>query len=265
MDSSNFRAEARKNLTGKWGKVALISLIYLLVFFVCGFISNHISGFFASIVNIAILVIEVPLAFGLVALFMKVYNGEDVNVYDFFQLGFNNFAKAWKIFGNMLLKLIVPVIIIVVSYILIAAGTAGMLGAAILGSSSGLSGFMVLLILGFILLIIGGIWGAIKSYYYQLSMIIAVDKEELSAKDAVDKSAELMNGNRWKLFCLHFSFIGWAILSAITFGIGMLWLLPYMQFAIIVFYKSLLGNSNKVETTVVKEESSDDEGPIKDN
>ena len=38
MISSDFRAEARRKLSGKWGKVACISLAYALVFFVLGII-----------------------------------------------------------------------------------------------------------------------------------------------------------------------------------------------------------------------------------
>ena len=52
-----------------------------------------------------------------------------------------------------------------------------------------------------------------------------------------------MTGKRGKLFCLQFSFIGWAILATLTLGIGFLWLIPYIQFATISFYKSLTSDS----------------------
>ena len=31
-----------------------------------------------------------------------------------------------------------------------------------------------------------------------------------------------MEGNRWRLFCLQFSFIGWMLLSSLTFGLATL-------------------------------------------
>ena len=40
MNSSDFRAEARKKLEGKWGKVARITLAYVALFFVLGFIEG---------------------------------------------------------------------------------------------------------------------------------------------------------------------------------------------------------------------------------
>ena len=41
------------------------------------------------------------------------------------------------------------------------------------------------------------------------------------------------------LFCLQLSFIGWAILSALTLGIGNFWLNPYMNMSYAVFYRRL--------------------------
>jgi len=50
---------------------------------------------------------------------------------------------------------------------------------------------------------------------------------------------ELMNGNKWAAFVLDLSFIGWAILCCFTFGIGYLWLIPYIQLAQCEFYEDL--------------------------
>jgi len=50
-----------------------------------------------------------------------------------------------------------------------------------------------------------------------------------------------MSGNRWRLFCLHVSFIGWAILCAFTLGIGNLWLNPYKNAATAAFYREISG------------------------
>ena len=62
-----------------------------------------------------------------------------------------------------------------------------------------------------------------------------------------------MKNRRWKLFCLQISFIGWSILCVFTFGIGMLWLTPYIQLAIISFYKNALGSTTEVTSTEVQE------------
>ena len=84
-------------------------------------------------------------------------------------------------------------------------------------------------------------------------LIFGLGFSYLTAKEAVEKSKELMTGNRAKLFWLELSFIGWAILAAVTFGIGYLWLLPYIQFATIAFYKFVSGDNSNVEAKVVTE------------
>ena len=85
-----------------------------------------------------------------------------------------------------------------------------------------------------LLLIIPGI---IKAFSYALTPYIIMDEPELTAKQAIARSCEIMQGRRWKLFCLSLSFIGWGILSLLTFGIGFLWLAPYMNASIAAFYE----------------------------
>ncbi len=82
--------------------------------------------------------------------------------------------------------------------------------------------------------------GIIKSFSYALSFQILHDNPELSANEARKKSMELMRGNKWRLFCLYFSFIGWGLLTLLTFGILSFWVMPYEQAAVSAFYMSLL-------------------------
>lgn len=85
-----------------------------------------------------------------------------------------------------------------------------------------------------LLLIIPGI---IKAFSYALTPYILLDEPELTARQAITRSCEIMQGRRWKLFCLYLSFIGWGILCLLTFGIGFLWLVPYMNASIAAFYE----------------------------
>lgn len=255
MVSSDFRAEARRKLSGKWGKAIGIFLAYTLVFFVLGFIQGLLPDSMQSILSLAVTIIEIPLSFGLVISLLKLFDDEEVNAFDFLSSGFSNFKKSWGVSLNILLKMIVPVILIVVSYVLIAIGIALSVSSAILAqasSSTGSSG-MIFTVIGSILLVVSLIWAITKSYYYQLAYFIAAENSELTGKESVLKSEELMRNNRAKLFWLQLSFIGWAILCVFTFGIGYLWLMPYMEFALISFYKHLSGNTEKVSETTSEE------------
>lgn len=249
MKASDFRSEARSKMTGKWGKAALITLFYCLVSFVIGLIQGLFPESLAWVFSILLLVIEIPLAFGMTIAFLKLYNSEDVKATDFFSLGFKNFSKSWSVFFNMLLKLLLPIILIIVSVLLMGAFTIA--SAFATGSSSVTGGFAFLLIIGVIMYFVALIWAIVKSYYYALSYVILADRPELTGKEAVSESKKLMTNNRGKLFGLQLSFIGWAILASLTFGIGYLWLLPYIQFSTFAFYKKLSGDDSiEVESKV---------------
>ena len=78
--------------------------------------------------------------------------------------------------------------------------------------------------------------GLIKAYAYALTPYILIDNPDLSANQAINLSRKMMKGHKLDLFCLGLTFIGWVILSILTFGIGVLWLVPYMTSATSVFY-----------------------------
>lgn len=83
--------------------------------------------------------------------------------------------------------------------------------------------------------------GIIAAYSYAMTGYILAEHPELTATEAVERSKKLMSGNRFRLFCLQLSFIGWSILSSLTFGIGNLWLTPYKRAAITAFYREISG------------------------
>ena len=95
---------------------------------------------------------------------------------------------------------------------------------------------MLYTLLWTLLLIIPGI---IKGYSYSMTYYVLEDNPELSGDKAIEESMRLMDGHKWQLFCLHLSFIGWALLCILTLGIGILWLVPYMQTAQAAFYENI--------------------------
>ena len=114
MNSSDFRADARQKLAGKWGKAALISFCYAIIAFILNFISSAVGeeSSVASIVSLVIAIIEVPLSFGLIISFITLFKGEEVKPFDFLTSGFNNFARAWKVSLWTVVKLLIPFILL---------------------------------------------------------------------------------------------------------------------------------------------------------
>ena len=100
-----------------------------------------------------------------------------------------------------------------------------------------------------LLLVIPGI---IKSYSYAMTDFILKDEPLLANNAAIEKSMAMMDGNKMKLFLLDLSFIGWAILCLFTFGIGFLFLQPYVQSAHAAFYEDLKAQTIVEEEVIIE-------------
>ena len=68
-----------------------------------------------------------------------------------------------------------------------------------------------------LLLVIPGI---VKSYSYAMAPYIMAEHPALTANEAITESRRIMDGNKWRLFCLDFSFIGWELLCVLPMLAG---------------------------------------------
>lgn len=118
------------------------------------------------------------------------------------------------------------------------------------------SAFLLSLLVGIftflwsLLLIIPGIIAALN---YSQAFYIMTDNPEIGVMDAINRSKEMMQGHKGKLFLLQLSFIGWAILSVLTLFIGLLWLVPYIETTLANFYNDLKFASLNPDFPVVNE------------
>lgn len=92
--------------------------------------------------------------------------------------------------------------------------------------------------LWFLLLIIPGI---IAGLSYSMTYYILIDHPELTPLEAIRLSKEIMVGHKGELFVLGLSFIGWFFLGLITFGVGLLYVIPYFNATLAEFYLSIKG------------------------
>ena len=150
-------------------------------------------------------------------------------------------------------SLVIAIIGLVISIFVGNAATVGLCNYFIKNTDSkpsfadGFSGFKVkyrrnigtLLLIGIkevlwgLLFVIPGI---IKSFEYAIIPYILADDAEITSKEAFKKAKVMMKGNKWRLFKLNFSFIGWAILCVLTLGVGTFFLMPYIAAANAEFY-----------------------------
>tara|TARA_B110000003_G_scaffold274402_1_gene314303 strand:+ start:2007 stop:2621 length:615 start_codon:yes stop_codon:yes gene_type:complete len=95
-------------------------------------------------------------------------------------------------------------------------------------------------ILRMLLLIVPGI---IAAFSYSMVFYILADNPDISPTNALKKSKDMMMGYKWKIFFLGLSFLGWALLAILTLGVGLLWLMPYIQVSTINFYEDIKDNN----------------------
>ena len=84
-------------------------------------------------------------------------------------------------------------------------------------------------------------YGLTRLYSYLMVPFILINKPQLSAKEAMSYSRAIMQGYRWKYFCLRLSFIGWHLLNSFTYGIlGIFYVYPYYDAACAGFYEAVV-------------------------
>lgn len=85
------------------------------------------------------------------------------------------------------------------------------------------------------------VYGLTRLYSYLMVPFILINKPQLSAKKAMSYSRAVMQGYRWKYFCLRLSFIGWHLLNSFTYGIlGIFYVYPYYDAACAGFYEAVV-------------------------
>lgn len=99
-------------------------------------------------------------------------------------------------------------------------------------------GYAWMMLFTFLWSLLFAIPGIVKAYSYALTPYILAKYPEVQAKEALKVSMKIMDGKKAELFVLQLSFIGWAMLAGITFGLlGIFFVIPYMAITDTLWYK----------------------------
>jgi len=104
---------------------------------------------------------------------------------------------------------------------------------------TGLGAFLLIMIFIFLWSLLFIIPGIIAALSYSMTFFIIAETDSIGSMEALNISKEIMRGNKWKLFCLYFRFVGWLLLCTLTFGIGFIFLSPYIYVSHAQFYNDL--------------------------
>ncbi|MBQ1871260.1 MAG: DUF975 family protein [Lachnospiraceae bacterium] len=105
----------------------------------------------------------------------------------------------------------------------------------------------VLTLTSMALLVIGMIISIYLSIKFKLAMYILVDTTSLSPFLALRDSYSLMSGNVFRYIYIILSFIPMALLVLFTFGLGSLWVQPYIDCTLANLYLDISGELNRKE------------------
>ena len=193
---------AKQQLSGSWGKCALLTLIYFVVGIIPGQVllsTFKVSSLITSLVDI---VLATPATIGIAFCYLRLIREKKFNVLDIVN-GFKYFVTGVVVYGIVGSMNIMSVL--VTDVITVNDVTAQLLSLVFFS----LSIFLYLM--------------------YSMVYYIILDNPEIGVLGALTGSRKLMHGQIGRLFCLQLSFLGWILLTILSVGIGLLWVIPYIE------------------------------------
>lgn len=217
--------EARQCLAGNWG----LGVATVLIYFALQILLNCIP----VIGGLLSFVVSGPLTLGWMVFFMALARRSPASV----GLMFSGFQRFWVAFLAALLTALLVFAWMLPGLVAMIATVAVGAKRAFSGSGPSPSTLLLLVPLGLLLVVVPAVIAQLR---YSMAYFIIADDTSMTALDAIRRSTQMMRGNAWKLFCLQCRFIGWSLLCILTFGIGFLWLMPYVWTSTVRFYEDLV-------------------------
>ena len=223
------------SLSGKWAMAVGVTLLYQIVM---GGIQGLVPDFDKPIVTLlvalvsllVVLVIAGPMTAGWNRLFLKIARRENAEVGLLFS-GFKIFRKSFWTYAWVCLYLSLWGLLVAIP---------GFFAALVVPLMHKNPALGLLLAPLLVLLVVAALVPLVRaSLAYSQTFFLLADHPDWTASELIDRSMQMMDGFKWKKFCLGWRFFGWILLAILTCGIGMLWLTPYMAAANAHFYDDL--------------------------
>lgn len=80
---------------------------------------------------------------------------------------------------------------------------------------------------------------------FSMTLYLYCDAPWKRGSELLRESIHLIKGNRMRFLLLHLSFAGLGILSLATYGVGLLFIEPYVNMSLALFYKDLIHGSTE--------------------
>lgn len=262
--NSELMARARASLKGNWG-LAILALLILgtayqlpnIVRFLIdpSAFTHHpavkhpvgLAGLWKPLAGMLVVFASFlftgPLTVGMKRFFLNLARQTSPAISDLF-IGFRKGGSYyWRTVGLLFL-----IGLLMLGWMLASIVPAGVVIAGLLWVTKTHPQFHLLLIL--VPAIAAFIFLIIKAYSYSMAYYVIADHPSLTAREAIRRSVRMMKGRIWKLVCLGFRFLGWALLSILTCGIGFLWVGAYAGTSMAHFFDDVKGRADNPEKSV---------------
>ncbi|MGI5932297.1 MAG: DUF975 family protein [Eubacterium sp.] len=231
---SEIKAVSRENLLGSYGTLIGAYILVSLIVMICsspftpmlrraftdGSVFSGIIGFVGLIV---VAVIGSLFSCGILYMHLKIARRQPLAFPDLF---FPFRRRPDKFIG-------VSVLMILISFACLLPGIICSMAGAALSSFS-------LSVIGAVLSVIGSIVLIILMLALALTNYLLIDSiDTIHVLHAFRDSRKLMRHNKARLFGLCLSYIGWMLLSLLSFGLATLWVSQYYQQSLVIFYEDL--------------------------
>lgn len=231
--SAELKRLSREQLNGHWGFAIGVNLLMQLIFsavampfyFLFLFSGRGAFQFVAYLVGIVFIgAVAMVLQCGIIQIYFSFARKQEPSI----GMMFAEFTRRPDryVLGYFLLFGIELLCVLPGTVCWIIGGTSGMLLAMLIGTFLYIAGIGVMLLLALRLALV----------FY-----LMVDHVDMGIMDAFRRSAELMEGNKGRLFYICLSFLGWSVLGMLSCGLGMLWVMPYMTQVSVNFYREVTG------------------------
>ncbi|MGH4139896.1 DUF975 family protein [Clostridium sp.] len=212
----DYRKQAREQLKDNRGKTILFTLSYGIIEAILYAIIHFIFKVNMDNTFNIILVLTSPLALSSAIFYVKFSKSEKVRLMDILT-GFNRLLAALIIYIVLNIPSIIQQLI---SFV--APNT---------GANSGVIISIVVVTVSIFIELI-----------YTMSYYIIADEKNIGIKEALIRSRKIMYGHKMEFFLLQLSFIGWGFVALLTVGIGLLWIVPYMELTYANFFLDIKQN-----------------------
>lgn len=229
--SARLKGRARTALLGNYTPIIVSFIILLLLFLLASYpfnysllISQRNSAIIIYIIaNILIMLVLYEFLIGLIYMTMKIARGEQAYVRDLL-FAFRN--RPDRFIPVFIIRELVFFICLLPSY-------------ALMFISVSYSNLLWLNLARIILTLFGVMVGLLITAFFSFTELILIEDSSIRGSEGLKLSRDMLRGHIGQLIYIMISFIGYYILSIISFNIGFLWTIPYSLETLVQYYYDL--------------------------